>query len=158
MPLRPFILACAVFAALPAAAAEPAVSAPAVSAPAVSAPAASAPAAKNPASAEAVRTETARLLEEQRNFELADTDGDLKLSWEEFRNFFVPQFHALDRDGDGVIRGAEHPPARDASGKAVNPPDVTTEQFQRALRAAFEAADRDKSGSLDAREWATPLN
>jgi Ca2+-binding EF-hand superfamily protein len=153
MPLRPFILACAFLAALPAGAAEPAASAPAEQKPAVSAPAA-----KTPASAEAVRTETARLLEEQRNFELADVDGDFKLSWEEFRNFFVPQFAALDRDGDGVIRGAEHPPARDAAGKAVNPPDVTTEQFQRALRAAFEAADRDKSGFLDAREWATPLN
>lgn len=110
------------------------------------------------ATANAVRTETARLLEEQRNFELADVDGDFQLSWEEFRNFFVPQFHALDRDGDGVIRGAEHPPARAADGKSVTPPDVTDEAFQQALRNAFQRADLDRSGGLSAKEWATPLS
>lgn len=110
------------------------------------------------ASADAVRTETARLLEEQRNFELADVDGDFQLSWEEFRNFFVPQFHALDRDGDGVIRGAEHPPARTADGKPVTPPDVTDEAFQQALENAFKRADLDGSGGLSAKEWATPLS
>lgn len=109
------------------------------------------------ASRAAATKETARLLDEQRNFERADVDGDGQLSWEEFRNFFVPQFHMLDRNGDGVIRGDEHPAARDAQGNPVKPPDVTTADFQRALRIAFERADKDGSGTLSPREWATPL-
>jgi hypothetical protein len=122
-----------------------------------------APAAGNAAStaaapsAAAVRTETARLLEEQRNFELADIDGDFQLSWEEFRNFFVPQFVALDRNGDHVLSGDEHPPATSADGKPVKPRDVTAEAFQTALKIAFERADVDRSGTLSAKEWATPL-
>jgi hypothetical protein len=146
MSLRHLIAACAaVLATAGAGAAEP--GKPAESSAATPA-----------AGADAVRTETARLLEEQRNFELADVDGDFQLSWEEFRNFFVPQFHALDRDGDGVIRGAEHPPARTADGKAVTPPDVTDEAFQQALQNAFKRADLDGSGGLSAKEWATPLS
>ena len=135
MSLRHSIVACAVLATAPAAA----------------------PAADAAADRSAARTETARLLEEQRNFELADVDGDGVLSWEEFRNFFVPQFHAIDKNGDGVISGAEHPPAKSADGKPVAPPDVTDAAFQQALRGAFGAADTDKSGTLSAREWATPL-
>lgn len=139
MTLRQCLFVCvlAVFAVQPARAAEPA-----------------ADAAK---AADATRAETARLLEEQRNFERADVNGDNQLSWEEFRNFFVPQFHQLDRDGDGVLRGDEHPPARDASGNAVKPPDVATQDFQRALQIAFDRADTDRSGTLSPREWATPL-
>lgn len=136
MPLRHLIVAFAVVAAVPAAAAEPTASA---------------------APNNAMRTETARLLEEQRNFELADVDGDGVMSWEEFRNFFVPQFFELDKNGDGVIGGAEHPPARGADGKPVSPPDVSIEAFQHALESAFKSADRDGSGTLSAREWATPL-
>jgi hypothetical protein len=146
MSLRHLIAACAaVLATAGAGAAEP--GKPAESSAATPA-----------ASADAVRTETARLLEEQRNFELADVDGDFQLSWEEFRNFFVPQFHMLDRNGDGVLHGDEHPAARDANGNSVKPPDVTLDAFQRALRIAFERADTDRSGALSAREWATPLS
>lgn len=141
MQFRQFIVACAVLGAMPAGAAEPADSASAQA-----------------AARDATRTETARLLEEQRNFELADVDGNLVLSWEEFRNFFVPQFHALDRNGDGVLRGDEHPPAKDANGQPVVPRDVSAEAFQQALKIAFDRADVDRSGTLSAREWATPLN
>jgi Ca2+-binding EF-hand superfamily protein len=94
------------------------------------------------------------LLDSIRQFELADHDGDKALSWEEFRSYVLHVFHEADHDGNGVIQADEHPPAFDASGKPVEPRDVTIEAFNAEMRRVFQLADVDKSGDISYAEYA----
>jgi Ca2+-binding EF-hand superfamily protein len=104
-----------------------------------------------PASAQQPRD---ALLDAVRQFERADHDGNKSLSWEEFRSHVLHIFHEADHDGNGVIQGDEHPPAFDASGKTVEPRDVTIEAFNAEVRRVFQLADTDKSGELSYAEYA----
>lgn len=94
------------------------------------------------------------LLDSIRQFELADHDGNKALSWEEFRSYVLHVFHEADHDGNGVIQADEHPPAFDASGKPVEPRDVTIEAFNAEMRRVFQLADVDKSGDISYAEYA----
>ena len=95
-----------------------------------------------------------QLLDAVRQFERADNDGNKALSWEEFRNYVIQMFDSADHDGNGIIQGDEHPPAFDATGKPVEPKDVTIEAFNVEVRRAFVKADSDKSGDLNYAEYA----
>jgi Ca2+-binding EF-hand superfamily protein len=106
------------------------------------------------AQAQAQSQDRNKLLDDVRQFEVADHDGDKALSWEEFRNYLIQMFHAIDHDGNGIIQGDEHPPSVDAAGKPVAPADVTAEAFNVEVRRAFVRADKDKSGDLNYAEYA----
>ena len=75
------------------------------------------------------------------------------MDFDEFRNLGVEVFHLLDVDGDGRIAGREHPPAVAPDGTPATPGVVTSEGFQNALRAQFDAADANHDGHLDLSEW-----
>lgn len=87
------------------------------------------------------------------DFAHADTSADGRVDFDEFRNLGVEVFHLLDVDGDGRIAGREHPPAVAADGTPAAPGVVTSEGFQNALRAQFDAADANHDGHLDLSEW-----
>lgn len=86
-------------------------------------------------------------------FKDADFDANGKVSWEEFRNRVVAVFGHLDHNQDGRLAGDEHPPARDKSGKPVQPPNITAEAFTASAAEAFKASDTDGDGELSAAEW-----
>jgi hypothetical protein len=94
-----------------------------------------------------------KLLDDVRQFERADHDGNKALSWEEFRSYVLQMFHAMDHDDNGIIQGDEHPPAVDADGKPVVAADVTVDAFNVEVRRAFVRADKDKSGDLNYGEY-----
>lgn len=103
----------------------------------------------------ALAQERGKLLDAIRQFERADYDGNKALSWEEFRNYVLQMFHAADKDGNGIIQGSEHPPAKTRDGKPAKPKDVTIDQFNTEVRRLFLLADVDKSGDLNWAEYAT---
>ena len=94
------------------------------------------------------------LLDAVRQFDRADFDGNKALSWEEFRNYVLHMFHAADHDGNGIIQGDEHPPAKTRDGKVAEPRDVTIDAFNAEVRRLFLLADVDKSGELSWAEYA----
>ncbi|MFO1455111.1 MAG: hypothetical protein U1F18_02595 [Steroidobacteraceae bacterium] len=102
----------------------------------------------------AVAEERGALLDAVRQFERADFDGNKTLSWEEFRNYVLQMFHAADHDGNGIIQGDEHPPAKTRDGKPAQPKDVTIDAFNAEVRRLFQKADVDKSGDLSWAEYA----
>ena len=102
----------------------------------------------------AAAQERGALLDAVRQFERADFDGNKALSWEEFRNYVLQMFHAADHDGNGIIQGDEHPPAKTRDGKPAQPKDVTIDAFNAEVRRLFQKADVDKSGDLSWAEYA----
>lgn len=86
-------------------------------------------------------------------FEVADFDGDGKVTWEEFRNRVAKVFGHLDHNSDGRLTGDEHPPATGKDGKEARPGNVTAESFTAAAAEAFKAADKDGDGALSLSEW-----
>lgn len=77
-----------------------------------------------------------------------DANGDGRVALPEYQDWLSYAFDAMDRDRDGRLAPAELPGGR---GKAV-----TRSQHRAALAAAFARQDRNRNGSLDARELAAP--
>ena len=86
-------------------------------------------------------------------FTVADTDGNGCVTWEEMRNEAVLVFHALDLNGDGLIKGEEHPAAVTVDGEEVDTRAIDPGRFQAALRTSFLEADKDGNGCLGRDEW-----
>ncbi|NLA68878.1 MAG: hypothetical protein GX856_11680 [Gammaproteobacteria bacterium] len=80
--------------------------------------------------------------------ERMDTDGDGRVSLDEYLEWMGYAFHAMDRNGDGVLDAAELPGGR---GRAV-----TLEQHRARLSAGFARQDANGDGHLDAAELASP--
>lgn len=78
-----------------------------------------------------------------------DADGDGRIVRAEYVGYAMRGFDGMDRDGDGVLAGAELPFAES--------PPVSRERRVRALERVFQRLDVDGSGALDARELASPL-
>ncbi|MBS7457097.1 EF-hand domain-containing protein [Coralloluteibacterium stylophorae] len=78
-----------------------------------------------------------------------DDDGDGRISREEYVAHSMRAFETMDRDGDGVLAGAELPFAESAP--------VSRERRTQALERVFDRLDSDRDGTLDARELASPL-
>ena len=79
-----------------------------------------------------------------------DADGDGRVSLGEYQEYLSRGFHAMDRDGNGVLAAGELPPG-------VRTRTATTlESHRRALARMFDLLDLDNSGHLDARELTAP--
>ncbi|KRD31351.1 hypothetical protein ASE35_15190 [Lysobacter sp. Root916] len=79
-----------------------------------------------------------------------DTDGDGKVSLLEYQDWLSYGFDAMDKDRNGVLDPNEFPPGR-RGGTAL-----TREQHRAQLAETFRKQDRNRDGSLDARELASP--
>ena len=75
-----------------------------------------------------------------------DTDGDGRVSLTEYQNYLSQGFHAMDRNGDGVLSAGEMP-----AGVRLRTA-TTLESRQRALTRMFDRLDVNNDGYLDAYE------
>jgi Ca2+-binding EF-hand superfamily protein len=97
-------------------------------------------------------------VEDLNNFELADTDGNGCVSWEEMRDRAMVFFDSLDFDGDGIVTVNEHLAAigadtTDEDGEPVPVKVVDPARHQASLRVSFNLSDRDDSGCLESEAW-----
>ena len=77
-----------------------------------------------------------------------DADHDGRVSLSEYQDWMGYGFAAMDRDGDGVLAGAELPGGRGRP--------LTREAHRESLAAGFRRQDRNGDGQLDARELSAP--
>ncbi len=75
-----------------------------------------------------------------------DTDGDGRVSLAEYQDYLSQGFHAMDRNGDGVLSASEMP-----AGVRLRTA-TTLESRRRALTRMFDRLDLDNDGYLDANE------
>ncbi|MCO5094535.1 MAG: EF-hand domain-containing protein [Xanthomonadaceae bacterium] len=75
-----------------------------------------------------------------------DTDGDGRVSLTEYQDYLSQGFHAMDRNGDGVLSASEMP-----AGVRLRTA-TTLESRRRALTRMFDRLDLDNDGYLDANE------
>lgn len=95
-----------------------------------------------PAAADTPVTSTQQLLKRM------DRNNDGKVSFEEYRNAVSRRFHALDRDGDGLLQDSEIPPEWRV-GEAGGAGALTHEEFAAHLPTVFREFDRNQDGQLD---------
>ena len=93
-------------------------------------------------------------------FEGSDRDGDSRVTWNEFVRH-NSNFQKLDENGDGTITARDHfilDGHEESSWMYVEYLDanrsgaVTLAEYNKDLRAAFAAYDRNGNGSISARE------
>lgn len=77
-----------------------------------------------------------------------DTDGDGRVSVEEYVQWMMYAFERMDRNGDGVLGADELP-----GGKGT---PITREQQRQTLIQRFHKQDANGDGYLSARELAAP--
>jgi Ca2+-binding EF-hand superfamily protein len=80
--------------------------------------------------------------------ERMDADGDGRVSPAEYLDWMGYAFHAMDRNGDGVLTPEELPGGRG--------PAVSLEQHRERLSARFARQDANRDGFLDAAELSAP--
>ena len=79
-----------------------------------------------------------------------DTTGDGRISLQEYQDYMGRGFHAMDRNGDGVLSADELP-------NGVRARTATTmEGLRRALARMLDLLDTDNNGFLDANELTAP--
>ncbi len=79
-----------------------------------------------------------------------DADGDGRVSLAEYQDYMSRGFHAMDRNGDGVLSADELP-------SGVRARTATTlEGHRRALARMFDLLDANNDGFLDANELTAP--
>ncbi|WP_346948480.1 hypothetical protein [Dyella sp.] len=79
---------------------------------------------------------------------LMDTDGDGRVSEQEYVDYLSAGFRRMDANGDGVLEPEELPGGH---GKPI-----TLRSHQDNLRRQFHKLDRNHDGYLDAKELAAP--
>lgn len=79
-----------------------------------------------------------------------DANGDGRVSLQEYQDYMSRGFHAMDRNGDGVL-SADELPAGTRSRTAT-----TLEAHRRALARMFDLLDANNDGFLDADELTAP--
>jgi len=77
-----------------------------------------------------------------------DSDGDGKVSLDEYLAWMSYAFDARDRNGDGVLSADELPGGKSAP--------ITREQHRQRLTATFKKQDVNRDGFLSAKELAAP--
>lgn len=77
-----------------------------------------------------------------------DTDGDGRVSLDEYLAWMTYAFDAMDRDGDGVLSPAEQPGGK---GKPIS-----RSQYLARLTERFKRQDVNRDGFLSATELAAP--
>ncbi|MGY0561329.1 EF-hand domain-containing protein [Luteimonas sp. A478] len=80
--------------------------------------------------------------------ERMDTDGDGRVSLDEYLAWMTYAFQRMDRNGDGVLSTDELPGGR---GQAL-----TLAEHRARLTDRFNRQDANRDGFLDARELAAP--
>ncbi|MCX7556056.1 EF-hand domain-containing protein [Xanthomonadaceae bacterium JHOS43] len=79
-----------------------------------------------------------------------DTNGDGRVSLAEYQDYMSQGFHAMDRNGDGLLSAGELP-------SGVRSRTATTlEGHRRAVARMFDVLDVDNNGYLDANELTAP--
>ncbi|MEO5810593.1 MAG: EF-hand domain-containing protein [Rhodanobacter sp.] len=79
---------------------------------------------------------------------MLDTDGDGRISSNEYVQYMSAGFSGMDSNGDGTLEPAELPGGK---GRAI-----TRREFQDNLRRQFRRLDRNRDGYLNARELTAP--
>ena len=77
-----------------------------------------------------------------------DSDGDGRISQAEYVRYMSAGFHALDRNGDGILQASELPGGH---GRAL-----TLAGREHDLRAQFQRLDRNHDHYLNAKELTAP--
>lgn len=77
-----------------------------------------------------------------------DTDGDGRVSVEEYVQWMMYAFERMDRNGDGVLSADELPGGKGAP--------ITREQQRQTLMQRFHKQDANGDGYLSAKELAAP--
>ncbi len=80
-----------------------------------------------------------------------DSDGDGKIALVEYQDWLSYGFDAMDKNRNGVLEPEEFPPGRRSATSAL-----TRDQHRAQLADTFRKQDRNRDGSLDARELASP--
>ena len=77
-----------------------------------------------------------------------DTDGDGKVQLVEYQNWLIYAFDEMDRNKDGVLTADEQPGKKGRALQRAAQMHLFAERFKRQ--------DRNRNGSLDAKELAAP--
>ncbi|MDB6163677.1 MAG: hypothetical protein JWL98_1109 [Xanthomonadaceae bacterium] len=80
--------------------------------------------------------------------ERMDQNHDSRVSLGEYQDWLCYAFDAMDRDHDGNLARAELPGGRGQP--------VTRDAYRARLATTFALQDRNRDGTLDARELAAP--
>lgn len=79
-----------------------------------------------------------------------DGNGDGRVDLDEYQDYLSRGFHAMDKDGDGVLSASELPAGvRSRSAR-------TLDAHRRSLARMFDHLDRNHDGVLDATELTAP--
>jgi Ca2+-binding EF-hand superfamily protein len=81
-------------------------------------------------------------------FHAMDSNGDGRISQDEYVAYMSQGFYRLDRNHDGILESDELPGGRGGP--------VTLKQWQDNLRREFHKLDRNHDGYLSPRELAQP--
>jgi len=81
-----------------------------------------------------------------------DSDGDGRISREEYRAWLSRGFRAMDGNGDGVLQPEELPPGTQFRQRRA----LSLQQHHAQLDARFALQDSDGNGYLNARELSAP--
>ncbi len=86
----------------------------------------------------------------QRILARMDRDNNGQVGFEEYRNAMTRRFHAVDKNGDGVLQANELP----EEWVVVNASDIPAngmglEAFAEHMRSSFASFDANHDGSLD---------
>ncbi|MEN5210010.1 hypothetical protein ABE493_18045 [Stenotrophomonas terrae] len=91
---------------------------------------------------------TAQVQDTNQYLQRMDSDGDGRVSPDEYLQWMLYAFDRMDRNGDGVLEAAEQPGAR---GKPIS-----RDEQRQVILARFARQDANGDGYLSARELMAP--
>jgi EF hand len=86
-------------------------------------------------------------------FATIDGNNDGRIDPDELRQALGKIFAAMDKNGDRIISGDEHPALQTTDGKPIEPKDVSLPEYMANSSQAFATYDGDGDGFISRAEF-----